>query len=103
MEELIVKKIMETKVNKTIWKFELESIDFQKIEMPIDSEILTIQIQKETLCLWAVVNPEAEKETRRFQVIGTGHQIIVEGNIRNYIGTYQLYHGDLIFHVFEII
>ena len=91
---------------KTIWKYELETIDQNKIEMPIKAEILTVQIQHGTPCLWVLVDPDLDpnndKETRYFEVHGTGH--IIRDDIvstRNYIGTYQLNGGALIFHVFE--
>ena len=87
---------------KTIWKFELETIGNQNIEMPIGAEILTIQAQSEEPCLWALVNPEAKKELRIFEIFGTGHPIRYDTGItRNFIGTYQLKDGGLVFHVFE--
>lgn len=87
---------------KTIWKFELETTDRQKVEMPIGAKILTVQTQNETPCLWALVNPERkERKERYFEVFGTGHKIPLDLS-REYIGTYQLKGGSLVFHVFEI-
>lgn len=74
--------------------------DNQEIEMPEGAEILTVQMQKTDLCLWAIVDPEAKKVKRKFNVFGTGHEIDIKGT---YIGTFQMHGGDLIFHVFEII
>lgn len=89
-------------MNKTIWKFKLEATGYQKIEMPIGAEILTIQIQIEIPHLWVLVDPEAEKETRHFEIFGTGHSISSDmGSPRTYIGTYQLIKENLVFHVFE--
>ena len=86
----------------TIWKFELETTDKQTIEMPVDSEILTVQTQNGEPCLWALVDPAAEKETRTFEVFGTGHTLHYDmGITKDYIGTYQLNSGALVFHVFE--
>ncbi len=68
--------------------------------MPKGAEILKLDIQKEQLCLWALVNPEKEKVTRTFITYGTGHKV-VNSDILEYIDTYQLYGGDLIFHLFE--
>ena len=47
-------------MKKQIWKF---GINPNKIivEMPKDAEILTIQTQNETPCIWALVNPENAK------------------------------------------
>ncbi len=91
-------------MKKTIWKFELETTDNQEIEMPIGSEILTIQTQNVIPCIWALIDPNADKEVRRFEIYGTGHPIHCDiGVKRNYIGTYQLYNGSLVYHVFEIL
>lgn len=88
-------------MKKTIWKFELETRDDQEIKMPIGAQVLTVQMQFGTPCLWALVDPNKEKETRTFEVVGTGHEIDYSLTTRGYIGTYQLAQGQLIFHVFE--
>ena len=85
---------------KTIWKFPLEPDGF--MPMPQGAEVLCVQVQNETPCLWALVDPNAaEKETRVFRIYGTGHQIHEQASLDNYIGTFQLQGGLLIFHVFE--
>ena len=89
-------------MNKTIWKFELETTDNQTIEMPVNAEILTVQTQNETPCMWALVDPTEKKEKRFIEVFGTGHDVHYDmGVSRNYLGTYQLHGGSLVFHVFE--
>lgn len=89
-------------MEKTIWKFELITTDKQTIEMPIGAEILTVQTQNETPCLWALCDPTVQKEMRSFEVFGTGHPVRYDMGVdRAYIGTYQLQGGSLVFHVFE--
>jgi len=88
-------------MNKVIWKYELNTTDVQKLGMPKGAEILTVQTQFDKPCLWALVNPDAEKETRGFMTYGTGHTIPTEPYPHKYIGTYQLNSGVLVFHVFE--
>jgi len=89
-------------MKKTIWKFELVTTNTQKVTMPKGAEILTIQDQQGTTCMWALVDPEAETEQRIFEVFGTGHDIKYDMGIsREYIGTYQERGGVLIFHLFE--
>lgn len=87
-------------MEKTIWKFELRPA-ITKIEMPEGAQVLTAQMQGNQLCLWALVDPGAKKETRTFEVFGTGHPIN-EGNIM-YITTFQMSGGAFIFHVFELL
>ena len=89
-------------MKKTIWKFALKITDRQSFEMPIDSQILTMQVQKGIAFLWILCDPKEKKETRYFETFGTGHSIHYDMGIdRNYIGTYQIFDGSLIYHVFE--
>jgi hypothetical protein len=91
-------------MKKVIWKFTLETTDNQVIEMPIGAEILTVQMQGSTPCLWALVNPDVVKEQRRIEIYGTGHEMRYDMRVnQKYIGTYQLAGGGLVFHVFEIL
>jgi len=88
---------------KQIWKYKIE-VNNIVIDIPKDSQILTIQVQKNTPCIWVLVNPNNEIETRHFEVYGTGHNIYCTDSIeRKYINTFQLNDGDLVFHLFEII
>jgi len=88
----------------TIWKYELETVDVQKFQMPEKAEILTVQVQKGVPCLYVLVNPNfvVEKEERTIVIYGTGHQIPQTGN-RKYIVTYQLLDVSFVGHVFELI
>ena len=100
--KLNVNQKSNNKMAKTIWKFELETTDNQTIEMPIGSKILTVQTQNGKVCLWALVDPTVIKVKVFIDIFGTGHEIHYGENIiRNYLGTYQLQNGDLVFHVFE--
>jgi hypothetical protein len=84
-------------------KFAIDHYDFT-LEMPKDAEILTVQTQNEKPCIWALVNPENDKELRYFEVYGTGHGIHYDMGIeRKYINTFQLDDGSLVFHLFERI
>ncbi len=85
---------------KAIWKYELKPTDDQNIEMPDGAEILTMQCQGETPCLWVLVDPTKRKKIRRFEIFGTGHTMDVL-SVSTYVGTYQLKDGQLVFHVFE--
>lgn len=93
-----------------IWKYELELSDYVTLTMPIDSKILSVQINEKTgKCnLWVVVNSNSEdptkSEERKFRIIGTGHRIgETEYKKLKYIDTIQYKDGELIFHIFEIL
>lgn len=90
-------------MKKQIWKFHLDP-NKNNVAMPVGAEILTIQTQDEMPCIWALVDPDNEKELRHFEVYGTGHDIPCDMGIeRKYINTFQLEGGSLVFHLFERI
>lgn len=87
---------------KTIYKYNLSIQDSVKIDMPLGSEILTVQIQKDALYVWALVETEEKKmETRIFRIVGTGHWFNL--TYYRYISTFQMNEGILVFHVFEVL
>lgn len=90
---------------KTIWKFPLRVDDYQTLRMPAGAEFLSIQPQHETVCLWAKVDSEAAIEPRIIVIYGTGHEMTPdEESFRlNFIDTFQLHDGKLVFHAFEVV
>jgi len=86
---------------EAIWKFPLNVTDMNRVVMPMDSEILSIQTQDDIPCIWALVNPKKDKTVRAFEIFGTGHPITTDiGTDRKYLATFQISNG-LVFHVFE--
>lgn len=87
---------------KTIWKFPLKTFaPILEIEMPRNAKVLTVQVQKEIPCIWAIVEPQEKKETRKFRLLGTGHEFDIPIAQVKYIGTFQLQSGGFIGHLFE--
>ncbi len=86
-----------TTKTKTIWKFPLILIEYNRIEMPVFAEILSVGVQNGTVCLWAIVEPDATKEERDFVICVTGNP--VPANIMKFIGTVQM--KRFVWHVFE--
>jgi len=84
---------------KTIWKFEVPLTGVFLLEMPEGAEILSFQGQKDKLCVWAIVETDAQLERRRFSICGTGFKL--PENLGRYIGTTQTHEGDLVWHLFE--
>jgi len=93
-----------------IWKYPIDALGVQTIEMPYGARILSVQTQPEVNehgsfdrpTLWAVVGEDMPKAKRTIHTYGTGHPIptLDEADL-SYIGTYQLSGGRLVFHVFE--
>lgn len=88
---------------RTIHKFPLQITASQAVVMPQGAEILAVQAQGQTPCLWALVDPERETEIRIIEIFGTGDPIIEGGKARSYLGTFQLKGGESVFHAFEYI
>ena len=82
----------------TIWKFPLTVHDEVRIAMPDGANILTVATVGEDPFLWALVDVSAPKVGRHFAIRGTGHPV---GEVGDYIGTFMLAAGALVFHVFE--
>ena len=81
---------------KTIYKYPLEFDKVQQIELPIDYEMLSAQVQNEKICLWAKVSSTLHKVKRSIYIYGTGTEI-QEDNL-SHIGTVQ--DGIYVWHVF---
>lgn len=91
---------------KKIFKYEVLIRDHFNISMPKGAKILTVQAQHKVPQLWALIDPDEEETLRNFRLAGTGHDIPAdlhrEGEYK-YIGSFQLFNGDLIYHLFELI
>lgn len=85
---------------KSVWKFQIPVDDHPVMNLPVGASILSVAFQGEDLVLWALVDPDADKEPRRLRVAGTGHAI-EESDLR-FIGTAVHTRTGLVFHVFEI-
>jgi len=83
----------------TIWKFPVRIADEFSIEMPVGAQVLSVQVQGTEPQLWALVNPKARRTMRRFRVHGTGHPVAPD--IGEFVGTFQVRMGTLVFHLFD--
>lgn len=86
---------------RQIWKYPLQVENRQVLELPVGSNILSVQTQNRVPCMWVMVDPsEKELEAVELYTIGTGHSIPDDLEL-THIDTYQLDNGALIFHVFK--
>jgi len=85
----------------SIWKFTLENETAQKIKMPKGAKILSVEIQRNEIVVYAMVNTSiAEKEQRKFKIIGTGDSMDASINNYTFLGSVLVQNGDYVFHVF---
>lgn len=85
---------------KRIFKWALAMDDFQSIEVPNDTEFLTVQTQYDQPQVWGICTPEAPKKSVSIRIAGTGHPI--NHDLGKYLGTFQMRGGSLIFHAFAL-
>lgn len=83
-----------------IWKWQIEVIDQQTVMMPAGAKLLDVQVQGDECCVWALCDPDAEKEPRHLAIYGTGNPMPDE--VGEYVATFQMYDGALVFHAFEV-
>lgn len=81
-----------------IWKFPLKVTDTQIVSVPIGGKVLSVDTQGGVICLWIMVDPSAEKENRKFAIIGTGNPMTVVDH-QKFIGTVQT--PPFVWHIFE--
>jgi hypothetical protein len=85
---------------RTIYKYPLSFARLQSVSMPKGANILCVQLQRGTACLWAVVDPcVAENRQRTLVMIPTGEEFEVAGI---YIGTIQMDQETVVLHVFDL-
>lgn len=84
---------------KTVWKYPLAESGRQHIQIPKEGKILTVQVQHDKPYLWIEVDTTKQTEARIFQTFGTGHPLPEYPG--HYLGTFQIYNGTLVFHVYE--
>lgn len=97
-----------------VFRYPLAVTDQQTIPMPRGARLLSVQRREsgepvrvgvgshEPVELWALVDPDAPPEERRFRVAGTGHPIEDDPARLSFLGSVQLLGGQLVFHVFEV-
>jgi hypothetical protein len=86
-----------------IFKYQLPVDDYFSLQIPAGSRILSVDVQHGVPCMWVLVDPANSAVTRRFRFAGTGHPITESIEQLDFIGTFQMHGGSLIFHIFEIV
>ena len=97
-------------MNRSIWKFPLDLHDCAvdgtlTITVPASADILSVADQPGIgICLWAMVDANAEKKPHRILIMGTGRTMPLEYvELVRFVGTVVTFGGKLVWHVFDII
>ena len=92
------------RAERSVFKYALEIVHYQSVDMPHNAQILCVQPQRGKPCIWALVNPTNPVKARRFHIVETGH-LIEDGDSERYVGTVQIVYpmeGPLVWHIFEV-
>lgn len=87
---------------ETIYKYPLDITDEQTVMMPCTHKILSAQIQKGSLYVWAWVDTNSTEMSVKFAVVGTGNPIPfhIDPDKCKFISTVQ--DGSFVWHIFEV-
>lgn len=80
----------------TIYKYPLTD-EVSVLDLPKEARVLTANEQRGQICVWVLLDPEADTVPRTLRVIGTGW--ILPGDPGRYIAT--VFSGMFVWHVFE--
>jgi hypothetical protein len=86
---------------KKIWKYQIPDKTEFALSMPKDSKVLCLKVQHGIACVWVLVDTKKEPTQTRFEVFGTGWEIKKDVDYLDYIDTWQIANGELIFHLFK--
>lgn len=82
-----------------VWKYEVKGTRKQIIEMPKNSEVLTVETVRNKVVLYAMVDTNAELVKREIIVEKTGWDLFL-GREGKYLGTFKNKSESLVFHIF---
>lgn len=86
-------------MSKTVYKYTLVPYGVTQIKTHGKAKILSVQTQRNEICLWLLVDPINPIERRIFETYPTGVPLYYKSLA--YVGTVQLNNGDDVLHVFE--
>lgn len=87
---------------KTIYKYRISlAADFQTIDVHDGAQFLHVAEQHGEICLWAIVDSEADMVSRRIRVIGTGLSA-EDVKFEQHIGSVLVLNGTYVFHIFDV-
>ena len=88
-------------MSSTIYKYELDIVDEQVVELPYSHRILCVGNQRGVLCMWARVDPITRAVKRKIIIKGTGHPFTESQEAGKYVGTAIFDDLGLVWHVFD--
>lgn len=99
-----------------VWKYKLHDYsngdDTFSVPLPKGAKPLHVGIEPavshrleghelNSICLWALVDPAADYEERRFRLAGTGHPLLYVSNQLQFVGSVHMH--PFVWHLFELL
>ncbi len=85
------------RTNKVVFKYPLDLVEHQYVNLPLGFKILSIQVQGNKACMWALVDKTQKNVHKGIICVGTGNPIA--HNLGDFIATVQM--GMYVWHFFE--
>lgn len=85
---------------RVVYKYEIPEKGQFSLDLSLDAEILTVQLQDQSVCMWILLNPRTRKQRRDFIWIPTGKEF--EHRNVDYVTTIQFNGGKQVSHLFEL-
>ena len=82
---------------KTIFKYSFNAGTRLEVDMPTGSTVVHVGEQNDDVTIWAQVESDNPKESRVFNIVGTGR--IIPTGLTRYLGTVLI--GPYVWHVYE--
>ena len=93
----------EVMVAQAIWKYTIDKIGENLIEMPKGSEVLSVGKQDRLPVIWVLVDPSQPFETRNIVNVFTGRELATaQGGLLRFLGTIQIEEHEVV-HIFEAV
>jgi len=88
---------------RTIWKYPVSADKQFSLDIPKGAQFLDVQTQGETPVMWFRVESENPPESWHFAVVGTGQPTPddAEGDDWWHLGTFQMFGGAMVWHLFQ--
>lgn len=87
--------------NKVIYKYPLEPVKYQFVEMPKSATILKCAAQWNDVCLWALVDERDTEEVKQQKIVTVMAGEVFDDSNLTYLDTVLLERDETVVHVFE--
>jgi hypothetical protein len=85
---------------RAVFKYPIPLLDNFELDLPVGAQPLSVDVQYGKPQMWALVDTSAPTAPQRFRLAGTGHPLTKDS--LEFVGTFLIEEGALVFHVFRV-